>query len=174
MDLRAALVGRPIGFDTRVDATISYALAEVNYEVQSGETFPPGHDRRHSFSAVVAAERGELTLTLVGQVSSGLPFTPSSGFDTFLLMTPLVDVASDPGRQRILYGPPNSARQPMYARFDIWVERRVDRGRTVATLRAGAMNLLNRANLFYYDLYTFQRVNQLPIVPSVGIKLEIR
>ena len=44
----------------------------------------------------------------------------------------------------------------------------------MATLRAGALNIFNRDNLFYYDLFTFNRVDQLPFVRSVGFKMELR
>ena len=44
----------------------------------------------------------------------------------------------------------------------------------MSTLRAGAVNILNRDNLVYYDLFTFKRVDQLPFIPSVGFKVELR
>ena len=50
----------------------------------------------------------------------------------------------------------------------------IERGRYIGTLRAGVLNLINRNNLFYYDLFTFSRVDQLPLIPSVGFKMELR
>ena len=50
----------------------------------------------------------------------------------------------------------------------------VEQGRYVGTLRAGALNIFNRKNLFYFDLFTLQRVDQLPFIPSVGMKVELR
>ena len=89
-------------------------------------------------------------------------------------MTPGVDVTKEAGIDRIIYSKPYGGRQPTYARVDLWLERRVERGRYVGTLRAGAVNIFNRENLFYYDLFTFKRVDQLPFLPSVGFKLEFR
>jgi hypothetical protein len=109
-----------------------------------------------------------------GQYGSGLPFTPSAGFDEWYLFTPDVDVTSEAGIDRILYAERNSARQPTYARVDVFIQRKIERGRYVGTLRAGAINVFNRDNLFYFDLFTFKRVDQLPVVPSVGMKLELR
>ena len=108
------------------------------------------------------------------QYGSGLPYTQSGGFDEWYLLTPGVDVTKEAGIDRIIYSKPYGGRQPTYARVDLWLERRVERGRYVGTLRAGAVNLFNRENLFYYDLFTFKRVDQLPFLPSVGFKLEFR
>lgn len=174
LDVRAAGSDFPFVAGMTLDAALSWAWARSTWETSGGATFASPHDRRHSIGGLVTARHGELAITLQGQVGSGLPFTPSSGFDSWLLLTPDSDVAKDPGRLRVLYGEPNSALQPSYARFDLWLEQRVDRGRTVATIRAGAMNVLNRANLFYYDLFTYRRVNQLGFIPSVGIRLEVR
>ena len=83
-------------------------------------------------------------------------------------------MTTDPGIERVLYSDPFRGRQPNYVRLDVWLERRVEQGRTVATLRAGALNIFNRDNLFYYDLFSLNRVDQLPFVPSVGFKMELR
>ncbi len=83
-------------------------------------------------------------------------------------------MTTDPGVERVLYSDPFRGRQPNYVRLDVWLERRVEHGRTVATLRAGALNIFNRNNLFYYDLFSLNRVDQLPFVPSVGFKMELR
>ena len=40
-------------------------------------------------------------------------------------------------------------------------------------LNAGVINSYDRDNLFYFDLFTLGRVNQLPLVPSFGLKLEV-
>ena len=85
-----------------------------------------------------------------------------------------MDVSSEQGVDRIVYAEPFGGRQPTYSRIDVWLEKKVERGRYVGTLRAGALNIFNRKNLFYYDLFTFQRVDQLPLIPSVGFKIELR
>ena len=107
-------------------------------------------------------------------MGSGLPFTSSGGFDKFLVLTPSVNVSETPGQDRILYNEPFRERQPVYARTDVWMEKRIERGRQVTTLRAGLINVFNRKNLFYFDLFEFRRVDQLPITPSIGMKIEFR
>ena len=172
-DLRAELHGRPFFYESTLDGYVSYGLAEVEYDAAQA-TYHPAHDRRHQVSALLHAARGTLGFTVQYQFGSGLPFTSSGGFDVWHLMTPDVDVARDPGVLRVAYNEPFGRRQPAYHRLDVWMERRIEREHTVATLRAGAVNVLNRANLFYYDLFTFQRVDQLPLVPSLGFKVELR
>jgi hypothetical protein len=173
-DIRLELNEREFIRETMLSGSVSYSLSKVEYETASGGKYTPGHDRRHYLQGVMAVSKGEVSLTVQGQYGSGLPFTPSAGFDEWYLFTPDVDVTSAAGIDRILYAERNSARQPVYARVDVFIQRKIERGRYVGTLRAGAINIFNRDNLFYFDLFTFKRVDQLPVVPSVGIKLELR
>ena len=172
-DARIDLQNQPFWYESILDGYVSYSLSRVDYMTSSVEYTPP-HDRRHQFNALLQAEKDGTSLTLQWQYGTGLPFTESAGFDIWLLLTPDIDVTSEPGEQRIAYGAPYEGRQPDYQRVDIWIERKVERGRTVVTLRAGGINILNRNNLFYYDLFEFRRVDQLPFVPSVGLKVELR
>ncbi|MDE2995611.1 MAG: TonB-dependent receptor [Bacteroidota bacterium] len=172
-DVRLNMENRPFWYESVLDGTFSYTWSTVEYEA-GPYTYHPAHDRRHQFNALLHAQKGDVGMTLQWQYGSGLPFTESGGFDVWYLLTPDVDVATEAGVDRIVYAAPFGGRQPTYSRFDIWIERRVERGRTIATLRAGALNILNRKNLFYYDLFTFSRVDQLPLIPSVGFKLEFR
>lgn len=178
--------GRAFGFDTRLnlenreflqesvlDGYISYSFSNVEYETANA-TYHPAHERRHQFNALLHAQKGEVGITVQWQYGSGLPFTQSAGFDVWYLLTPDVDVTSEAGIDRILLADPFQGRQPTYSRVDVWLERSVERGRYVGTLRAGVVNIFNRDNLFYYDLFTFQRVDQLPVIPSVGFKIELR
>ena len=172
-DVRLSFEKHPFVLRSLLDGSLSYTWSNVEYEA-GPYTYHPAHDRRHQVNAVVRAQRGEVGLTAQWQFGSGLPFTESGGFDKWYLLTPDVDVASEKGIDRIVYAEPFGGRQPTYARLDLWLERRVERGRYVGTLRAGALNLFNRANLFYYDLFTFSRVDQLPFIPSVGFKVGLR
>jgi hypothetical protein len=40
--------------------------------------------------------------------------------------------------------------------------------RAVLELNANVINVYNRANIFYFDRIRYARVNQLPIVPTLG------
>ncbi len=172
-DARLSAENRPFWFDSVLDGYISYAYSKVEYDTES-YVYNPSHDRRHQLNALLHAQKGEVGVTINWQYGSGLPYTQSGGFDEWYLLTPDVDVSTEAGIDRIIYSKPYNGRQPTYARVDVWLERRVEKGRYVGTLRAGAVNLFNRSNLFYYDLFTFKRVDQLPFLPSVGLKIEFR
>ena len=173
VDFRVDLRDRPFWFESVLDGYVSYSLSSVEYVTEQA-TYHPAHDRRHQVNALVHAQRGPIGLTIQAQYGTGLPFTESAGFDVWHLLTPDVDVTTDPGIERVLYSDPFRGRQPDYVRVDVWLERQVEQGRSVATLRAGALNIFNRDNLFYYDLFSLNRVDQLPFVPSVGFKMELR
>ena len=173
IDFRLELQNRPFWNESHINGYISYSLSKVTYDTDA-LSYTPAHDRRHQVNAIIQAEKDELSFTLQFQYGTGLPFTKSAGFDIWYLLTPDVDVTSEPGQQRIAYGEPFEGRQPDYQRVDLWVERRIEQGRTVVTLRAGGINIFNRDNLFYYDLFEFRRVDQLPFIPSVGLKVELR
>ena len=117
-------------------------------------------------------ERNGVGITIQWQYGSGYPLTRSAGFDVWQYLTPESNVSSDPGTVRVLYLEPFGGRQPNYERVDLWLDKTVDIGRARATVRAGVMNLLNRDNLFYFDLFTLRRVNQMPIIPSVAFRLD--
>ncbi|MEM6337260.1 MAG: TonB-dependent receptor, partial [Bacteroidota bacterium] len=173
LDLRADFDGYPFLYESALDGYVSYGLSRVEYRSPQA-TYPPPHDRRHQFNAVLRATRGDVGLTVQLQAGSGLPFTPSGGFDRWYPFDPSRDVTTAQGDVRVLYGEPFSSRQPAYQRVDVWLEHRFEQGRIAGALRGGVINLLNRKNLFYFDLFTLQRVDQLPLTPSVGIKLEVR
>ncbi len=173
IDARIDLRDRPFWLGSVFDGYISYAISKVEYET-AAITYTPGHDRRHQLNALLHAQKGELGITMQLAYGTGFPFTQSSGFDIWLVLTPDVDVTTEPGQERIAYAAPFQGKQPAYQRVDVWLERRLERRRTVTTLRAGVLNLFNRSNLFYFDLFTFKRVDQLPLVPTIGFKVELR
>ena len=51
------------------------------------------------------------------------------------------------------------------------VERTFDLGRADLTAQVGAVNLYDRSNLFAFDVFTYRRVDQLPIMPTFGLLL---
>lgn len=173
IDLRLEFQNRPFISESLINGYISYSLSEVTYTT-GNVSYNPAHDRRQQINAIIEAEKDELSFILQWQVGTGFPFTQSSGFDIAIPVTPDVDVTATPGDPRVAYGAPFEGRQPDYERMDAWIERRIERGRTVVTLRAGAINIFNRENLFYFDLFELRRVDQLPFTPSVGLKVELR
>ncbi|NNF58870.1 MAG: TonB-dependent receptor [Rhodothermaceae bacterium] len=178
--------GAAYGLDLRVEHTTAlseatnfyifagYGLSQVEYEATTG-AFPPPHDQRHALHLLGRIRSGDFSVSAAFQYGSGFPYTPSAGFDEWVDQSGgVTDVGSEPGQTRVLYGERGSRRLPAYHRLDLWLERTVERPRVSFTLRAGAVNVYNRNNLFYLDLFTLKRINQLPVFPSVGVKVEVR
>lgn len=140
--------------------------------------FAPPHDRRHQINALTHFSIGRFGLSMRWQFGSGLPFTPAQGFYNkipFRNQGPDDDFRSEFGtpvlvQERETY----QARLPAYHRFDISLDRRFEMNRFTATIEASVINVFDRANLFDYNVFTQQRVNQLPFLPSLGINVEFK
>lgn len=182
--------GRVVGADLRIDyqrgrvhAYATYGLSSVRYEAKqeslelwygtSTLDFRPGHDRRHQINTVLDVDLGVFQANVRWQFGSGLPYNRALGFDGFLLLDGNVDVFQRPGSRRVIYEEPFRGVLPTYHRLDVTLERTfaVGRGTSLKGL-VGLINVYDRTNLFYLDVFTLRRVDQLPIIPTIGMKLE--
>jgi len=71
----------------------------------------------------------------------------------------------------IQFGDLNGGRLPYYHRLDFNVRRDFKWSKAEMQVNAGLTNAYNRENVFYIDRVTARRVNQLPILPTVGLDL---
>ena len=106
--------------------------------------------------------------------SGRLPYSRALGFDQFILPDGSPDLFGDPGTARVLYERPFNALLPDYHRLDVTVERVVPFRAATLTVQAGLLNAYDRANLFEYDIFTLRRIDQLPVVPTLGLRLDTR
>ncbi|MFT5141620.1 MAG: hypothetical protein ACI80V_001129 [Rhodothermales bacterium] len=185
--------GTASGADIRLEVSagdafygvISYGLSDVRYkakiralEILTGEEeteYSPPHDRRHQLNALAAISAKGFNLNIRWQFGSGLPFNQSLGFDRYILLDSLVNVLEAPGDERVLYGTPYTGRLATYHRLDVSLDREFKfSDRTSGTIQVGVINAYDRPNLFYLDLFTLRRVDQLPLIPTVGIKIDIK
>jgi len=182
--------GDVLGFDTRIEINwgpfygfVNYGYSEVEYQAQQAEiqfwfgsrelTFSPPHDRRHQINAIGSLNLYGFTLGVRFQYGSGLPFSQAVGFDEFVLMDGPTNVFDEKGSTRVLYGQPYDGRLPSYHRLDISLDKEIGLvGSARLTVQTGLTNAYDRTNLFYVDLFTLRRLNQLPLIPSFGAKLE--
>jgi len=113
------------------------------------------------------------TGSLRWQFSTGRPFTQAYGKDSYLEIIGARDQPiEDAGIPRVLYSRTYGARLPSYHRLDASFERPFElRNRTNLTVEIGAINAYDRSNVFYVDLFTNDRVDQLPVIPYVGLEL---
>ncbi|MEM0962335.1 MAG: carboxypeptidase regulatory-like domain-containing protein [Bacteroidota bacterium] len=183
--------GEVYGLDTRFEVRngsfygyLSYGLSEVTYDAQGpnlqlwyGEEelrYNPPHDRRHQVNGLVSGTLFGVDLAARFQFGSGLPFTRALGFDRFLPANTPPDVFSDPGLARVIYERPFNGRLPTFHRLDLSADRTFALSNGLdLTVQGSLINAYDRRNLFYYDTFTLQRVDQLPLIPSFGLKLEV-
>jgi len=184
-------VGRSYGFDVRVEVHrnafygyVTYGYAATRYTAEQAslllwygqETlrFNPPHDRRHQVNALASRSFGGFDVSVRWAFGSGLPFSRALGFDGFALIDDVVNAAEIPGFRRVIYERPFNARLPTYHRLDVSVERTFPLRVVDLTVQGSVINLYDRRNLFYLDVFTLRRVDQLPLVPSFGLKITFR
>lgn len=163
---------------------VGYGLARTEYTLEQPvlettlgdavQQYAPPHDRRHQVNVLLSFDFGGLQVSARWQYGSGLPYTQPYGFDTLVPLYPLPDVETDYGVPRVLYRRPFGGRLPAYHRLDLSAERAFPVGPGLLSLQGGVINLYDRANLFYFDIFTVRRVDQLPFLPFIGVKYESR
>jgi hypothetical protein len=152
----------------------AYSLGKVTREDEFS-TYIPHFDRRHNLNLVAGYKLGhrkDWELKSRWNLGSGFPFTPSLGlYETLMIGSGryTLDPATS-GAISIWYGTLNSGRLPWYHRLDVSLQKTWQvRKRQNIELNIGIMNLYNRQNVFYVDRITMKRVNQLPILPTLGL-----
>jgi hypothetical protein len=154
-----------------------YESAQDHFGIWFGEPvqrYHPPHDRRHQVNGLFSLTLGAYNVALRWELGTGMPYTRPMGFDEiFFYNERLPDLKRDYGTTRVLLEKPYQDRTPVYHRLDLSMERTFTFNRARFVLQAGAINLYDRANLFYYDAYTHRRVDQLPFVPYISLKMEL-
>ncbi len=182
--------GSAVGLDLRLEVQrrsfygfINYGLSSVKYNAMQ-ETLPvwfgtdtvrfrPPHDRRHQLNALARLSLEGFDISARWNIGSGLPYSRVRGFDRFVLMDGPVDIREESGEPRVIYDRPFEGILPAYHRLDVSVERSFNYGDdSHITLQAGVINAYDQSNLFALDTFTLRRSNQLPLVPTMGIKFE--
>ncbi|MBQ4377388.1 MAG: TonB-dependent receptor [Bacteroidales bacterium] len=153
-------------------ATYSLARVERSNEVQ---TYSPHYDRRHTINLLATYALGhhkEWEVSARWSFGSGFPYTQTQGiFEQWTPSHIADDYARSNGEYGIHYAEVYKGRLPAYHRLDIGAKRKISIGkRAMLELSAGVTNLYNRNNLFYFDRMTLQRVDQLPILATLGVK----
>lgn len=151
-----------------------YSLSYVNRFDGINEYYPH-YDRRHNANVVGTYTWGNKKcweFSLRWNFGSGFPFTKTQGYYENLTFDDGIntDITSVNGILGILYGEYNTGRLPYYHRLDINLKRKIAISKnTSMELNAGATNMYNRKNIFYFDRVKHERINQLPLMPSFGM-----
>jgi len=183
--------GDTYGFDTRIEvrretfySSLTYGFSSTEYEAHEekmvlwyGEErlrFRPPHDRRHQINLLLGATLLDFDINARWRFGSGLPFSRALGFDSFIPITDIVKTAELASTRRVIYERPYNSILPTFHQLDVSVDRTFTFSHVIVTVQGSVVNVYNRRNLFYLDVFSHGRVDQLPIVPSLGLKVEFR
>jgi len=159
-----------LGFVTRYDDVLTDDEGnKINYA--------PHFDRRHNVNLIASYTFGKdlnWEANARWNLGTGFPFTQTQAvFEKHTFTDGInTDYISSNGELSYIYGPLNNGRLPTYHRLDLTIKRKFEITDN-STLKAviSVTNAYNRQNIFYFDRTKYQRVDQLPILPSAGISL---
>jgi hypothetical protein len=134
----------------------------------------PIFDRRNNINIVASYnldKKKHWEASVRWNFGSGFPFTPTQGYYQQLNLTNYTSsYTAQNGQLGYVSGNLMSQRLPTYHRLDISVRYKYTiKDRMLLEINAGCTNVYDRANIFYFDRITYQRVNQLPIMPNLNI-----
>lgn len=122
-------------------------------------------------SALLSTSWRGFDVSLRWQFGSGLPYTRPLAFDGFAIVDEVKTAFQLEHSRRVIYERPFDSLLPTFHRLDASIERTWRVRAAALTLQASAINLYNRRNLFYVDVFTLERQDQLPFVPSLGLRI---
>ncbi len=152
----------------------AYSLGKVS-RFDGIQEYSPTFDRRHNLNFLTSYEFGHdrsWQASIRWNLGSGFPFTLTQGFypsESFQdgIRTDYLTENSELG---VVYSDVrNSGRLPYYHRMDASVKKTIQFTKySNLVITASVTNAYNRQNIFYFDRIEYERVNQLPIIPSFG------
>ena len=151
-----------LGFVRRDDGIMEYA---------------PHFDRRHNMNLVASYTFGRNNswkMDMRWNLGSGFPFTQTQGFYESLNFQDGIntDYTSNNGELGIQYAELNKGRLPYYHRLDLSISKTINVAKkSELDISASVTNVYNRENIFYFNRIKYERVNQLPIMPSIGASI---
>ncbi len=140
-------------------------------------TYFPHYDRRHNVNFVTSYKFGKNNswkTDIRWNLGSGFPFTQTKGFyeNTTFSDGINTDYTTDNGELGIEYAELNAGRLPFYHRLDASISKEIKiKNNVTIDITASVTNAYNRDNIFYFDRIRYERVNQLPMMPSFGINM---
>jgi len=140
-----------------------------------GQTwYAPVYDRRHNVNLTASYIFGKhqgWQADIRWNYGSGFPFTQTAGYYELISFNDIgTSVINQNGTLGIVYADYNMGRLPYYSRLDISLKKKFDLGRyTKLEISAGVTNALNQQNIFYVNRINQERVDQLPLMPSIAL-----
>jgi len=158
-----------------INAQLSYAYSTTTKRIRDVE-YHPRYDSRNNVKFIMNSDLGNNWSANIGwNYNSGMPFTQLLGYynkfnpsDIFNSSTWLTNYFYFP-----ILADRNAAHLPDYHRMDVSVSKRTKLWSMNITIDLNIINIYDRENFFYFDEKTGKRVNMLPFLPSIDIKVEL-
>ncbi|MCB2203908.1 TonB-dependent receptor [bacterium] len=154
---------------------LSYSLGYTNRSIGTF-TYSPRYDRRHNLNIIAGWKPAEgWDVNVRWEYGSGLPFSQIIGFYDRLQFGGLFDgkgYIGESGQPYTMLGPKNSGRLPSYHRMDVSVSKAFQFEFIKLVAEASVLNVYDRNNMFYYDRTSGDRIDMLPILPTVNLRVE--
>ncbi len=157
----------------RLHLGLSYSLGFIHRN-DGMNTYVPPYDRRHNLNIVgsyVFGKKSGWEIDARYNYGSGFPFTQTQGFYEMISFDDISgDIGTSNGTLGILYADYNKGRLPYYSRLDLNLKKIFLFGKNMKLeINLSVTNALNQQNIFYFDRVSYTRVDQLPLMPSLGI-----
>ena len=153
--------------------TYSLAYNTVNNFQQ---IYNPYYDRRHNVNLVVAytfGKKHDWEVSGRWNFGSGFPFTQTQSFYESNPFSGGINTnyTGTNGNLGIIYASQlDGGRLPAYHRLDLEIKKTFSfKKRLKLEINASASNVYDRQNIFYFNPITYNRVNQMPILPSLAV-----
>ena len=159
----------------RINAQLSYTYSSTIKKIRDIE-YHPRYDSRNNVKFNMNSDLGNNWSASIGwNYNSGLPFTQILGYYNKFNPSDILNPST--WLTNYFYFPllaeRNAARLPDYHRMDMSVSKKVKFWSMNITIDLNVINIYDRENFFYYDEKTGERVNMLPFLPSIDIKVEL-
>jgi hypothetical protein len=157
----------------RLHFWLTYSLGFIHRNDGVNDYVPP-YDRRHNINLVATwlfGKKSDWELNARYNYGSGFPFTQTTGFYEMIGFENMgTNYTTQNGTLGILYGDYNKGRLPYYSRLDLNLKKTFSLGKTTRLeINASVTNALNQQNIFYFDRVSYTRIDQMPLMPSLGI-----
>jgi hypothetical protein len=138
--------------------------------------YAPVWDRRHNVNLTLSYTFGKhegWEADARWNYGSGFPFTQTAGFFEQINFNEIgTSIINQNGTLGIIYGNYDKGRLPYYSRLDLNLKRKFEFGRHGKfEISVSVTNALDQQNIFYFDRVSYNRVDQLPLMPSMGLSL---
>jgi hypothetical protein len=154
----------------------TYSWSHVNRD-DGYQVYPTIFDRRHNVNFMISrafGKRNTWEAALRWNFGTGFPFTQTQGFYGNYNFGDGINrdyLTQQPDLEIVYADERNGGRLPTYHRLDASLKKEIKLSeKNTVEFSASVTNLYDRRNIFYINRVTQERIDQLPILPSLSVK----